>query len=345
MISNNLKILIYGEPYDWAMAVNLMESFKLLNHSAKIFDYTKYMYRTKKFNLYNRFLDRVLYLKISNDINYALLNEVKKEHFDILVVLKGVHISRNTLSELKNRIKYIVNWNPDDFFNPLNSSRQLLDCFNIYDCIFSPREHLFEEYRKFGAKNIKLLNWYYLPKYEINGSIDKSEYSLYESSIVFIGTWSKRREKILTTLMNFENVKIFGNGWNKASSNFQKKINCNQPVFADEMSKIMFLSKININILTIENRDTTNLRNFEIPAFKGFQIAEETSAIKKIFKNNEEIVLYNSPDELAEKCQYYLKNVEAYDKIKKQGYETIVNGKNTILDRAYEIIETIAEIS
>ena len=93
--------------------------------------------------------------------------------------------------------------------------------------------------------------------------------------------------------------------------------------------------------MTTENRDTTNLRNFEIPAFKGFQIAEHSDAIKNIFIENSEVVLYNSPEDLASKCEYYLNNKEQHKLIKSNGHNRVTNGSHTILDRAKQIIDTI----
>ena len=62
------------------------------------------------------------------------------------------------------------------------------------------------------------------------------------------------------------------------------------------MLSIFASTKININLLTVENRDSTNLRNYEIPASHGFQLSERSDKIKMQFEEDEEIVLFSTND-------------------------------------------------
>ena len=187
-VPNKLKILIYGEPLNWGMGPNLVESYKTLGHDAELYDYTQFLYTTKKYTLFNRVLDRLLFRSIARNINNELMNTVESKRYDLLIVLKGIHLYSKTIVSIKRNVDLVVNWNTDDFFNPLNNSNYLLESFGKYDCIFTARGHLIDEYLKKGAKRVEVLDWYFNPKYQHPVDITESEKINYGSDIVFVGT-------------------------------------------------------------------------------------------------------------------------------------------------------------
>ena len=65
---DKLRILLYGEPYKWAMAFKLKTAWHAMGHEAQIFDWTQWQYRTRKFTLKNRILDRVLYFQVAKKL-------------------------------------------------------------------------------------------------------------------------------------------------------------------------------------------------------------------------------------------------------------------------------------
>lgn len=335
-----LNILIYGEPFEWAMAANLIQAYKDCGHNADIFDFTQYLYRTKKYTLMNRALDRLMFYQVAKKINNNLIDTLNRTKYDALLVLKGIHLFPETIVAAKKRVDYVVNWNPDDFFNPLNNSRYLLDSFGTYDCIFTPRSHLIEEYYQRGAKRVETLNWYYLPKFQHPVEVSLQEKQKHGNDLVFIGTWSRRREQLIAALQGFD-IKVWGSHWHRAQKQFRSRIECSPPIFAEEMCKVICSSKVNINILTIENRDTTNVRNFEIAACKGFQLSERSPDILALFEEGKEIACFATPEELVSRCSYFLEHQLEREGIRLQGFEKIVNGQHTMADRAKHIIAVL----
>lgn len=333
-----MNILIYGEAYRYGVAFPLKEAFEELGHKAAIFDWPQYLYTTNQYTLKNRILNRMLFHNIAQKINRDFINTFTNNHYDLLIVIRGNHIFQTTISAAKNFIKFVVNWNSDDFFNPLNSSQYILQSFNKYDCIFTSRGHLKEEYIKRGAKRFEVLNWYYRPDMLLSN--DKITNKKYTRDIVFIGSWSKRRENLLKSLENSD-LKIWGASWWRSRRSFRKKIECNPPIYLESMMNVIASSKININILTKENRDTTNIRNFEIPACGAFQLCEKSDAILAIFEEDKEIVCFETAEELLSKCEYYLRHEAERDKIRLTGYNRLINGSHSIVDRAKQILRTI----
>ena len=335
-----INILVYGEPFERAAPYNCIEAFQELGHNAHLFDYTKWLYRTKEYSLTNRLLDRLLFDAVAKKINVNLIKEIKSDRYDVLLVMKGVHLFPGTISIAKQHVTHVVNWNPDDFFNPLNNSRYLLAAFRNYDYIFTARSHLAEEYRWRGAKRVEMLHWYYLPKFQYPMNVSAKEKEQFGSDLVFIGTWSRRRENLLGALRGF-NLRVWGSHWHRASKEFREKIDCHPPLFGEEMSKIICSSKININILTVENRDTTNIRNFEIPSCAGFQLCERSSEIMQLFEEGKEIVFYSTPEELVAQCRYYLDNEQERDQIRLRGHQRLILGNHTMKDRVVSIVSAL----
>lgn len=333
-----MKILIYGEGYCFGIPLPLKSAMEKLGHKADIFDWTQWLYRTKRYGLKNRILDRILFHKVAKKINHNFLDTVKKNQYDFVIIIQGRYLFSSTISVIKSYTNLVVNWNPDDFFNPLNSSRYLLQSFDKYDCIFTSRGHLREEYLKKGAKKVEVINWYYRPDMLL--SENELLHKEYTRDIVFMGSWSKRRENLLKALDDFD-VKVWGGGWQKSSQAFRKKHECNPPVYMEAMMKVIISSKINLNILTKENRDTTNIRNFEIPACSGFQLSERANEILELFEEDKEIVCFETVDELISKCRYYLKNESERERIAFNGYQRLISGNHTILDRAKQILQTV----
>lgn len=339
-MKNKVKILVYGEPYEWAMAHNVVETCSELGHKANIFDFTRYLYRTRALNLKNRILDRLFFKNVAKEINNGLLEAIKGDSYDILLVMKGIHLFPETIVAAKRHVCHVVNWNPDDFFNPLNCSKFLLDSFSKFDCIFTPRLHLIEEYRLKGAKRVEALHWYYLPKIQHPVSVSDEEKKTYGSDIAFVGTWSKRREQLLSSLSGFD-LRIWGSHWHRASKKFRGLIDCRTPVFGVDMCKVICSSKINMNILTVENRDTTNIRNFEIPACGGFQLCERSPEIMRLFEEDKEIALYQTLDDLVDQCTRYLGDELKLQQIRQEGHKRVVDGRNTMRDRVLTIVDTL----
>jgi spore maturation protein CgeB len=109
-------------------------------------------------------------------------------------------------------------------------------------------------------------------------------------------------------------------------------------VYSEKMVEVMESSRINLNILTRENRDTTNIRNYEIPACGAFQLSERSDAILEIFEEEKEIACFRDVKELTAKCSYYLEHESERERIAAGGYRKLMTGGHEIKDRAEQIL-------
>jgi spore maturation protein CgeB len=334
-----LKVLVYETRQHKKNFFALTWAFNELGHEAQHFDWQNHLFISGGVSLFNKVRDRVFREWVARSVNGELTKKIRENEYDLMIVVRGDYISADTLKFAKSKIPSVVIWSSDDFSNPLNTSKCMLDCFPIYDCIFSPRKHLFNEYLSKGAKSVELIDCYYRPGLQYTP--DEIEIDRHEHNISFIGSWSKNREQMLTPINDMD-LNIWGWGWGeKTEKFFRNNVKNHPPLTMENMMEKFSTSKINVNILTKENRDRTNFRNFEIPAAGGFQISERTEEIQNLFEENKEIVLFSSAEELKSKCDFYLMKEATRKQIAINGYRRLVGGNHSILDRAQQMIKFI----
>lgn len=335
-----MKILVYDS--DFASSGNIYpikSALEQLGHTVDMFDWRMYQYSYMSSSLINRLCDRLLFFDVVKKINIDLIERLETNKYDLLLVLRGEHITSNTIEFACSRVTHVVNWNTDDLFNSLNSSKNIIQAFDKYHIHFTPRMHLKDEYIRKGAQEVKRVDWYYRPELSLN---DYPEKVKHDCDIRFIGSMSDRRFSILSALSNF-NCEIYGWGWKRKMffSNFPKwKISTS--IGYREMSNHFLNTRININLMTIENRDQINLRAYEIPAAGGFQLCERTEDILGVFQEDKEIVCFDSNEELISKCEYYLSNETARQNIARAGYERVLSGKHRLIDSVEQLISQLS---
>ena len=105
-------------------------------------------------------------------------------------------------------------------------------------------------------------------------------------------------------------------------------------------------TKLNVLVTLFSklNNDGYTRRCFEIPATKTPMLVRKTDEIISLF-NQDEIILFETKEELLNKIFYYLKNLKEAKIIGQKGYERNLKSKNEVKDRAEQIIETYRMLS
>ncbi len=339
------RILIYGESWRGSMPHSILLALTRLGYDAIIFDYQKYLCKldgNRIFKKVGHIIDKFFFEKRCLDINRCFLQCVQDFKPNLVIVVKGLHVLPKTLQKVREVGIPIVNWHVDDFFNPKYITPYSDEVFKLYDIHFSSRPHLFEEYRRRGANRVEYLEFCFDPTifYPL-GSAQDSSNLLYDVS--FIGNWSISRERWIKSLSPFFKIYIWGGSWHRAKT-LKKEPNIHlmyRRADLEEYSRVVSRSKICLNILTKENRDQTNLRNFEIPACRGFQLCNRTQQLLNIFREDEEIALYETEQELIDKVRYYLKHENERIKIANKGFNAVINGAHTFLSRCKDVVSKL----
>lgn len=282
---------------------------------------TEYISYTPQRTLVTRFLLSIQKYSLLPDIaayNQKVIRTCEKYQPSLVFVSKGVYLYPSTIKAIKEVVNktIIVCFHPDDpgSNNPITSNSLIINSIPEYDYYFIWGKKFFPKLTSLGAQQI-----YYLPfGYDKNLIPPWEPCTKNRYEISFIGNGDRERRKWLKSFSN-QNLKapisVFGTHY-KAYNN----VKLYPPVYDATYFEIFRNSKININILRSQNKGALNMRTFDIPASGGFMLHEMSEEAAQIFRPNVEAVYFSSPEELADKCNYYLKHDGVREKITYQGY-------------------------
>ena len=111
-------------------------------------------------------------------------------------------------------------------------------------------------------------------------------------------------------------VHVWGNGWtNKMRNESHSNLIINSyPITGEAYARAITSASINLCFLRKLNRDTHTSRTFEIPACRGFMLAERTEEHLNFFSERLRLCI-SAQEELLERVRYYLDNRAIRDKI------------------------------
>lgn len=322
------KILIYGESWIGTLPQLLASDLSKRGFLVEIFDFTEVLPGIRNRSLVERIQRRLLTKFYTTKIRSSFLKKIESFSPDLVIVAKGLHLDRQMLQKVRSNGIPLVNWNPDDFFNLKNSNSSLIEAMGEYDLIVSSRDHLFQKYRDHGAKRLLYLDWYYVPELHFDHGKEKT------ISASFVGSWSPSREEFIAQLTT--SFSIWGGGWEKSSRAFNKRHDVKNKILSQrEMSAVFCSSKFNLNLLTHENSDFSNLRFFEVPASGGLLLTERNPSATRYLVDREECLMFSSPKEV---CQILSDKLDL-NTIAQAGKRRITTEGNSFTDRVDELLD------
>lgn len=149
---------------------------------------------------------------------------------------------------------------------------------------------------------------------------------------------STREERliILKLLSNHYDVRLYSREYNDI---LDKVIYMGEADYYTQMPKVFRLSKINLNITLKCIKSGIPLRALDIMGAGGFLISNYQAELAESFVDGEEMVMYDSIEDMYEKTKYYMENENIRLDIARKGCEK-VNREYTYEDRIGFILET-----
>ena len=249
---------------------------------------------------------------------HFILKKVSK-NYDLIYVRAGEVIGNSLILELKKRTKKIIFFCNDNPF--VKRDKRKWDLFKksskLYDLIIFQDESRIRLSKKYGLENTYLV---YPPYDKKIHNFSKNNNIKKKYDIVFVGTWSPKKSKLLKNLiLSGINLKIFGTRWHK-DHNFEiiKPNYIPGHLSFKNYSKIIYKSKIALCLFSEENKDTITARSMEIPAIGTLMISMRTKAMKRVFKENKEAVYFSNYKECLRKCIFFLSNSKLRNAISKK---------------------------
>ena len=279
---------MFGNFYEGNVAYEIELFFKRKSIEVYKFNRSNF-YRYFKSRYLNKGVNFFFSTLIEFVLNFTLIIRYLRYKPEVFFVIKGLNIYPTVLKFISNKT-VCINWNLDDFLNPKNSNKKLIKSIKFYDLIISPKIERFDKYILKGAKKLLFIENFYFKKYFYPTNLKKN----YEIS--FIGSWSKKRNKLINIIADKHIVHVFGNSWKLKNKNHRviKQDEINPHKFREVVSQ----SKINLNFLTEENYDTSNLRFFEVSACKGLLLSEYSQRFENILSSKNEIFYFKNIDEI-----------------------------------------------
>jgi len=331
------KILLVGVKEETSLEMMYFRAFKYLGLEVSLFITEKnsnniFISRIKNiFNILNLFL-----------IRKKFLNFIKKNanNFDIIIIFKGIYLNKKTLINCKKLSKNAIwiNIFPDDPFNPdiiKSSNYKLLETIQLYDffCIWSQR--ILKKLKKI----IKSDNLIYLPFGYDNFIHYPSKKNFKRKLITFVGTLDAERARFFSKLKNI-NINVYGNNtykYKKIVNN--ENVNFFEEVSGEKIRDLMKRSIVSINILRNQNRNSHNMKTFEIPAMNCLMLTTKSEEQNNFFPENKACLMYSNFSQFKKQINFIMNNYNKISKIRTLGYK--ISKKNSYLNRAIKLLNEI----
>ena len=289
------------------------------------------------------------------DIQDELIEMATAELPDFIFLWNATHINPKTIALLKRKDIKVITYSNDDPYITSNKPlaqqflwRNFLKYIKYSDFHFVYRPINIDESKKYTNSRIYLLPPYFIPEVSRNIELNKADITKFYCDIIFIGHYEAdyRADYLESIFDHGYDIKLFGTGWNeKAPVRIKKKFGKIARLDQVDYFKALSLSKICLAFLSKFNRDVYTRRCFEIPGSGNLLLCERTDYMKKLFKEDEEAVFFDSREEMLNKINWLLSEPGLIDRISKAGHERVNKDGHNIKARAGYFVDLISEKS
>ena len=160
---------------------------------------------------------------------------------------------------------------------------------------------------------------------------------IFSTTVLGFKTAAEQRRRMLLELSRKYGVTVYSNS--DTSDLFRVRYGGSLDYWS-EMPKVFAASKINLNFTIPNIKSGLPLRVFDVLGSGGFLMTNFQAELPRYFKNREDLVCFESVEELVELCGYYLAHDEERRQIAASGYEK-VKKHHTYEKRIRMMMETV----
>ena len=274
----------------------------------------------------------------------GLTAKLTKQQFDLCYVDGGEYVTPKVIALLRQHAGKIVNYNIDDPLGPRDGARfrAYRQSLPHYDLNAVVRTENVAEGEDLGARRVVRV---YRSADEVSHAPRKvfmHDHLRWDCDVLFLGTWFPERGPFLKELIERGvPLTIQGPHWQKAREWPVLKSHWRGgAIGGDDYAKAIQCAKVNLGLLSKENRDLHTTRSLEIPALGALLCAERTTEHSAMYQEGREALFWSDAQECADQCNYALEREERRAAIAAAGHQRVMrNGhyNEMILD---EILET-----
>ena len=341
--AEHLKTIINSDTYDFLFTVNyfplisnVCEECGLLYVCWSCDNPLISLYHKSVFNSVNR----IFLFDLTNVEEFKGMGADHIYHLPLAVDCNRIdHLfsHSNDLESYKNEISFVGSLYEKNSYDKIE--------FTLPDYLRGYFEATMEAQKDLQGVNIidRMLTPEILMELENYFELEKSEDSLSDLNLIFSVTTlgfkiaQKQRRSILIGLSKKHDVSLYSNN----TSNDLIRVNYKGSVdYWEEMPKVFYGSKINLNMTIPNIKSGIPLRIYDILGAGGFCITNFQAELPMFFENEKHLVWYYSERDLFEKVDYYLKHDDERNRIAEAGRE-YVRINCSYESRIKEILEVI----
>lgn len=279
----------------------------------------------------------------------ALANRLKGHHFDLCHVDGGEWVTPAVIRVLRKHARRVVNYNIDDPTGPRDGPRfaAYRQAAAHYDLLVVVREDNLPELRTLGAKNVLRVN---RSADEVNHAprvLGDEDRARWRSDVLFLGTWFPERGPFLRELIRLGvPLTIRGPHWDKAPEWPDLKAHwAGGAIGGDDYARAIQCARVNLGLLSKENRDQHTTRSLEIPALGALLCAERTPEHQAMYEEGHEALFWSDVAECADVCRMALQDEALRQSIADAGHQRYLldgNRNQAVMRSIVEAAEAVA---
>ena len=334
-----MRVLILGEDAPGGLTASYARGFAECGADVRTLCLAQ-IYRDVAPAVRPRVLRRLAEPVLVHAFNERVARDTSAIAADLIFVIKGHRLTAATVDAIRTSTGApVVNFYPDDPFSHERSNR-LVHGPNVlaaYDACFTFARHLTPRYERAGARAVHYLPFARDP--ELHSPVADASPPAFD--VVFIGNLDEDRVRFLDALAGDYRVAVFGERTAAVVSRSRPlaRATFGPAAYGVNLARALATGAISINVMRRQNLGSHNMRSFESPACGAFTLSQRTPELTDLFAEGEEIVCFETVEELREAVARWRNNERGRATIARAGFERVRN--DTYARRASTILERV----
>ncbi|CCJ07828.1 Uncharacterized protein BN69_2377 [Methylocystis sp. SC2] len=310
--SASLRILFEGALWSGSDSYAYVRALRRAGHSVTAIEAANFLptgWRSK----WLRGLRRILEPWLIAEYERALIDMARHLSPQLFIGFKANYVTPAAMHVIKDTGAVAINVYPDVSF--MAQGPRLPKTLPLYDWVFTTKTFGLKDLEStLGVRNASFFPPAYDPEVHAPCELDAADRAHYQADVSFIGSWSPKKEMVMAALaqaMPDARIRIWGNTWDRASSESLRSAIEGRVVTGLEYAKCVRASRINLGLLSEQvqgasSGDLITHRTFAMPACGGFMLHERTAEITQYFEEGIDCALFSDNEDLVAKARYYL---------------------------------------
>lgn len=312
---------------EWTSGWQRFRSLEDLGHEVTTFEQDTYLRRASPSKPMRVLTRRFYNQEVVEEFNRNFLAAILNAQPEVAWLEWPMLVGADTLEQAATRLPK-CRWISFQDDNPFGSRPDehkrwelFLNAIPAYDLHFVKRQSDIAEFGRRGGKEVRLFRhgfykhlFHPIPRDQVVGPLCQD--------VSFVGTPLDHRTSAISELLAHHRIplRVYGNRWHRTLAYHRWKECFHAEVLGKDYVQVICGSRISLGFVSSSNQDEYTMRTFEIPACKGFFLAERTPAHQELFVEGKEAEFFSSTEECADKIRFYLKKEDARDAIAEAGY-------------------------